>query len=73
MKYYTIHYTDVFNGEDFGWDVVTEEKTNKIALFINKTSAEIEANKLDTEFRYTTVTSLELKYVDKNYYIIVDR
>jgi hypothetical protein len=71
--YWIIHYTDVLGEKELGWDVVTEEETDKIALFTKKEVAEEEANNLDSEFRMTEVISLELSFLDKNYYIIVDK
>jgi hypothetical protein len=72
--YWIIHYTDtLLNGKELGWDVVTEEETDKIALFTKKEVAEEEANNLDSEFRMTQVIPLELTYLDKNYFIIVDK
>jgi len=73
MMYWIIHYTDVLGGEELGWDVITEEETDKIALFTKKKTAEIESNKLSNEFRMTQVIPLELTYLDKNYFIIVDK
>jgi len=70
--YWVIHYTDVLGGEELGWDVVCEEESDKIVLFTKKEVAEKEADKLFSEFRMTQVIPLELKYVDKNYYIIID-
>jgi hypothetical protein len=71
--YWIIHYTDtLLNGKVLGWDVVREEETDKIALFTKKEIAEEEASNLDSEFRMTQVIPLELTYLDKNYYIIVD-
>lgn len=54
-------------------DVVREEKTNKIALFTNKETAEEEAEKLITPYRFVDVVPQELNHVDSNYYKIVDR
>jgi len=72
--YWIIHYTDtLLNGKVLGWDVVREEVTYKIALFSKKEIAEEEANNLTTESRTTQVIPLELTYLDKNYYIIVDK
>lgn len=65
--YWLLHYTEIT-----GWDVVKEEESNKIALFTKKEVAEQEAEKLITPFRRVEVVSHELKYVDKNYYTIVD-
>lgn len=72
MMYWIIHYTDVIGGEELGWDVVYEEESQKIALFTKKEVAEKEADNLFTEFRMTQVIPLELTYIDKNYYIIID-
>jgi hypothetical protein len=72
--YWIIHYTDtLLNGKVLGWDVVREEETDKIALFTKKEIAEEEANNLNSEFRTTQVIPLELSYVDRNYFIIVDK
>ena len=72
--YWIIHYTDtLLNGKVLGWDVVREETTNLIALFTKKEVAEKEADNLSREFRKTEVIPLELTYLDKNYYIIVDK
>lgn len=65
--YWILWYTDTISS-----DVVREEESNKIALFISKEIAEEEATKLVTPFRRVEVISQELKYVDKNYYIIID-
>ena len=65
--YWILWYTDTISS-----DVVREEETNKIALFTKKEVAEEEAEKLMTSFRKVEVVSQELKYVDKNYYIIID-
>ena len=54
-------------------DVVREEETNLIALFTKKEIAEEKANILNNEFRTTQVIPLELSYIDKNYFIIVDK
>lgn len=65
--YWLLHYTGIT-----GWDVVREEESNKIALFTKKEVAEQEAEKLITPFRRVEVISHELKYVDKNYYTIIN-
>lgn len=65
--YWILWYTDTISS-----DVVREVESNKIALFISKEIAEEEAYKLVTPFRRVEVVSQELKYVDKNYYIIID-
>ena len=65
--YWILWYTDTTSS-----DVVREEESNKIVLFISKEIAEKEASKLVTPFRKVETVLHELKYVDKNYYIIID-
>jgi len=67
MNYYVIWYEDSIER-----DLVRDEDTNKMILFLNKDKAQEIANSLATSSRTFTVESHIMRYVDKNYYIIMD-
>jgi len=67
MNCYIIWYEDSIER-----DLVRDEDTNKMLLFLNKDEAQEIANSLTTSSRTFTVESHNMRYVDKNYYIIMD-
>jgi len=67
MNYYVIWYEDSIER-----DLVRDEDTNKMILFLNKDKAQEIASSLATPYRTFTVESHIMRYVDKNFYIIVD-
>ena len=67
MNYYVIWYEDSIER-----DLVRDEDTNKMILFLNKDKAQEIASSLATSSRTFTVESRIMRYVDKNYYIIMD-
>lgn len=66
-------YPDIKDLDVLDEDVVREESSNKVALFSKKKVAEDTANSMMTPYRYVEVIPQELKNVDKNYYIVVDK
>jgi len=67
MNYYVIWYEDSMER-----DLVRDEDTNKMILYLNKDKAQEIAVRLTTSSRTFTVESHNMRYVDKNYYIMMD-
>jgi len=71
MSYYVIWYEDYLEEESIDRDIVRDDCTNKIAIFLNKDNAERIANSLTTASRTLKVEPHIKRYIDENYYILM--